>query len=329
MIPRSLVRPVARAFRAALVSSARPRAAPLGLRWCPRDIHERRTLASSAQSEKDLYKVLGVSRTASDADIKKAYRKLAMKWHPDQNPDNKEVAEREFKAISEAYSVLSDPDKRRTYDAGGGMNGSHGYPSPGGPGFQGNMGHMSQQEAMNLFNQVFRDMSSGGGVLEQLLRQQMSGAFGGMGAGGRSATIGPGDMVRVHRKEAAIRSAARRSQIDATNDHLRAKAAGRTGKVLKVDASDQTAKLRVDGIGDIWFGASSLQPLAQQGMPQATMGGFSPFAGFGASGGGMNVEVQQQIVQQPDGRQILRITRITRGPDGRVISQESDEQVLR
>ncbi|XP_068558961.1 dnaJ homolog subfamily B member 2 isoform X2 [Cebidichthys violaceus] len=64
----------------------------------------------------DYYNVLGVSKTASQDDIKKAYRKLALKWHPDKNPDNKEEAERKFKELSEAYEVLSDTSKRDAYD---------------------------------------------------------------------------------------------------------------------------------------------------------------------------------------------------------------------
>ncbi|XP_041858056.1 dnaJ homolog subfamily B member 2 isoform X2 [Melanotaenia boesemani] len=64
----------------------------------------------------DYYSVLGVSRTASQDDIKKAYRKLALKWHPDKNPDNKEEAERKFKELAEAYEVLSDRSKRDEYD---------------------------------------------------------------------------------------------------------------------------------------------------------------------------------------------------------------------
>ncbi|CAN9497879.1 unnamed protein product [Ophioblennius macclurei] len=64
----------------------------------------------------DYYNVLGVSRTATQDDIKKAYRKLALKWHPDKNPDNKEEAERKFKELAEAYEVLSDKSKRDEYD---------------------------------------------------------------------------------------------------------------------------------------------------------------------------------------------------------------------
>uniref|UniRef100_A0A8C1G5Z6 DnaJ heat shock protein family (Hsp40) member B6b n=1 Tax=Cyprinus carpio TaxID=7962 RepID=A0A8C1G5Z6_CYPCA len=64
----------------------------------------------------DYYEILGVTKNTSHDDIKKAYRKKALKWHPDKNPNNKEQAEKMFKEISEAYEVLSDENKRRQYD---------------------------------------------------------------------------------------------------------------------------------------------------------------------------------------------------------------------
>lgn len=67
----------------------------------------------------DYYQVLGVDKKSSADEIKKAYRKLAVKWHPDKNPNNKAVAEEKFKKISEAYAVLSDPKKREQYDTFG------------------------------------------------------------------------------------------------------------------------------------------------------------------------------------------------------------------
>lgn len=67
----------------------------------------------------DYYEILGVPRDADDKKIKKAYKELALKWHPDRNIDNKAEAEEKFKNISKAYAVLSDPDKKRLYDLGG------------------------------------------------------------------------------------------------------------------------------------------------------------------------------------------------------------------
>jgi len=79
----------------------------------------------------DYYKVLGVNNNASDAEIKKAYRKLALKWHPDKNPDRKDEAERKFKEISQAYEVLSDKEKRDVYDRYGleGLTGMNAGPN--------------------------------------------------------------------------------------------------------------------------------------------------------------------------------------------------------
>lgn len=67
----------------------------------------------------DFYEILGLKRTATEEDIKKSYKKLAKRWHPDKNMDNKEEAEIRFKEISEAYSVLSDPEKKQIYDVHG------------------------------------------------------------------------------------------------------------------------------------------------------------------------------------------------------------------
>ena len=112
---------------------------------------------------RDYYEVLGVPKDADEAALKKAYRKLAMQFHPDRNPDNPE-AEAKFKEASEAYQVLSDADKRSTYDRFGhaGLRGAGGG---GGPGFQ------SADEVFSQFGDLFGDLfgfsggrGRGGGV---------------------------------------------------------------------------------------------------------------------------------------------------------------------
>src|ERR1700679_1675508 len=90
----------------------------------------------TATMKTDYYEILSIERTASDGEIKTAYRKLAMQFHPDRNPNNLQ-AEEKFKECSEAYQVLSDPDKRAAYYRYGHacVNGAGGFPG-GGP-FQG------------------------------------------------------------------------------------------------------------------------------------------------------------------------------------------------
>ena len=104
-------------------------------------------------SKRDYYEVLGVSKTATQDELKKAYRKLARKYHPDLNKDNAEAAEK-FKECNEAYSVLSDEQKRAQYDQfghaafeNGGMGGGGGFGGAGGfGGFGGQRGGQRQQQ---------------------------------------------------------------------------------------------------------------------------------------------------------------------------------------
>ena len=108
--------------------------------------------------KRDYYEVLGVDRGADDATLKKAYRKLAKKYHPDVNPGDAE-AEKKFKEATEAYSVLSDPEKRKQYDqfghaafeggAGGGYGGFGGF-------------DFSGQDMGDIFGDLFGDLFGGG-----------------------------------------------------------------------------------------------------------------------------------------------------------------------
>lgn len=111
----------------------------------------------------DYYQVLGIDKKASAEEIKKAYRKLAVKWHPDKNPNNKTAAEEKFKKISEAYAVLSDPEKRQNYD---------------------NFGSTDQFRQQYSQEDIFKGFD-----LDEILR---SFGFGGSKGGGRTTTFRTG-----------------------------------------------------------------------------------------------------------------------------------------
>eukprot|EP00198_Chlamydomonas_reinhardtii_P013276 XP_001702613.1 DnaJ-like protein [Chlamydomonas reinhardtii] len=128
---------------------------------------------------KDYYAILGVQKGADENELKKAYRKLAMKWHPDKNPDNKEEAAAKFKEISEAYEVLTDPDKREVYDKFGeeGLKGGMGGGPGGGPGGPGGF-HFRRPE--DIFAELFGGRSPFGMDDDDMYA---GGSFGGGGGG--------------------------------------------------------------------------------------------------------------------------------------------------
>ena len=107
-------------------------------------------------AEKDLYNILGVAKTASQDDIKKAFRKLAMKYHPDRNPDNREEAEAKFKEAKAAYDILSDEQKRAHYDR-------YGYDAVSGNGAGGGFGGFGAGGFnADVFGDIFGDIFGGG-----------------------------------------------------------------------------------------------------------------------------------------------------------------------
>ena len=122
-----------------------------------------------AEQKRDYYEVLGVDRGADEATIKKAYRKLAKKYHPDMNPGDKE-AEQKFKEASEAYAVLSDAEKRRQYDQFGHAAFEGGAGGPGGGGFD-----FSGMDMGDIFGDIFGDFF-GGGSRRQAHNGPMKGA---------------------------------------------------------------------------------------------------------------------------------------------------------
>ena len=129
-----------------------------------------------AETKRDYYEVLGVSKSATDDELKKAYRKLAKKYHPDTNPGDKE-AEAKFKEASEAYAVLSDADKRRQYDQFGHAAFEQGGGAGGFGGFDFNAADMG-----DIFGDIFGDFfAADGAAAEQPItdrcRAPMSGSM--------------------------------------------------------------------------------------------------------------------------------------------------------
>ncbi|GMQ03321.1 hypothetical protein CsSME_00049164 [Camellia sinensis var. sinensis] len=149
----------------------------------------------------DYYNILKVNRNATEDDLKKSYRRLAMKWHPDKNPNNKKEAEAKFKQISEAYEVLSDPQKRAIYDQYG-EEGLKDMPPPGSGGSSGFPDGYNPRNAEDIFAEFFGSspfgFGSAGAGRSMRFQSDGGGMFGGFGGNNnifRSYSDGSGANV--------------------------------------------------------------------------------------------------------------------------------------
>lgn len=288
---------------------------------------------SSARG-RDPHEVLGVKPGASPEELKKAYKKKALQYHPDRNPDDREAAERKFKEISEAYDVLSNPGRANPFGAGAGQQ-QHpsGFPGgfPTGHPFAGGGGRqMTQEEQDQLFKQMF------GGGFQDIFSRMFQGAE----YEAPSNVVQINDTLRVIQNRPAIESFARQRGIGPDNDALRASLMGKTGKVIKLDPKDNTVKLRFADVGkDAWFPVEGLEKVVDRraqdplrhaqrfhtfshpfggggGMPPPGMGG-----GMGGGGSFMDPDIVSeetytQVVQGPSGAPQLKVITVRKRRDG-------------
>lgn len=177
---------------------------------------------------KDYYKVLGVSRSASEGEIRKAYRKLAMKYHPDKNPDDTQAEER-FKEINEAYQVLSDSEKRAHYDRLGSAY-SNWQQRGGRGGFD--WGQWGASGGTRVEYGDLNEAFGGEGLFSEFFRS-IFGGMGGAGADPRGSTQGYQQPVEISLEE-AFHGATRQIQTGQKKMKVRIPPGVRTGSKVRV-----------------------------------------------------------------------------------------------
>jgi len=260
---------------------------------------------------RDPYSVLGIPPNSSEADVKKAYRSLAKKWHPDRHPgDRKEEAERRFKEVGEAYERITNPTPQQQMPPGFEQGFPGGFPGGGFPsGFAFHGGGFSFRMGGG-----FPGGSPFGGPqhpfqgadIEDLLNEML-------GGGGRQqqpTVIGPGDTVTITENMRLMSEASRRSELDKADDSLRVQSRGKSGRVLAVNARNQTAKVEVEGVGEVWLPAPTLgkkQPERSHRMHQRHQQSSSP---------GQEISTTIHVEQGPDGKLYAVKTRRIRTPQG-------------
>ncbi|XP_073051825.1 uncharacterized protein [Primulina eburnea] len=154
----------------------------------------------------DYYNILKLERGATEDDLKKSYRRLAMKWHPDKNPNNKKEAEARFKQISEAYEVLSDPQKRQIYD----QHGEEGLKDMPPPGSAENRNGFNPRDAEDIFAEFFGSSPFGFGSAGASRSMRFScdgGTFGGYGGNDNIfRNYSDGNVVNMLKKPPPVES---------------------------------------------------------------------------------------------------------------------------
>lgn len=280
----------------------------------------------------DYYQVLGVSRTATDSELTKAYKKLALKHHPDKNQNRRPEAEEEFKKITEAYDALRDPEKRKIYDQFGkdGLQGNVGPGHGGASAGSGMGGGMTQEQAQAMFSQFFGGASgAGSGPRPSSTRLSFTTAGGGpfvmsddgidletlfmgMGVGGstggrRSATSGrrrcpvpSREGPYSHHPESRASRTWAMSSGSRVTIHGLSKAKehnGKTGTVQHFDEERGRYAVQVDAGSLIWARPANLIQrccVELQGVPGKPEldGQFADILGFDSSSGSYLAETQ-------------------------------------
>lgn len=240
----------------------------------------------------DFYEVLCVSRSASTEEIKKAYKKLAVKWHPDKNPENQEKANEMFKSIAEAYETLSDPKLKEQYDqellyGGGNGAGRNGFGRASSRTTNFNHHGFSDQRAFDIFNSFFAEF-------EDFHNQ----AFAGFGGHGHDPFDDP---------------FFKRSSRGQSNSNSRPTSLSRN-----VDPFFGG----MGGLGGMHSIHQSMLNNMMNDMSGMHGGGFSSStsfssSSFGGHGGGMSKSVSSSTYIGPDGRKITRKETTIVHPDGR------------
>jgi DnaJ family protein B protein 6 len=246
-------------------------------------------------SKRDYYAVLEIPNTSTDDQIKKAYRKLALKWHPDKNPNNVREAEEKFKEIGEAFAVLSDPNKKTVYDKYG-FEGLEGRSGPSSSGFTSNFefpsgfgqfsgpGNFGFSDAENIFRQFF----GGGDPFAEFFDDDMFTGFGGRGERKRGNQSG-------------------KRNGDPFSSLFNMGFGGGGGFGFDSDSDDD----------DVFPQRSSMM-----GNQNPTVKTFTRSSTFGGgSGGGVSKSVQM-VTEVRNGKQITKTVTTVKYPDGRVERKE-------